>query len=127
MCCAAPWLHWQPQKTPLFPSRPIVASKRARTDLWFRPRSSQAIQPLVARDTAQLRLAQAGPVVACNQVSWLCQPLGGTATTAPLFLSERSRHVEGLTALHDVVAARASLWATALMATTGSVRALFFW
>ena len=89
---------------------------------------SQAIQPLVARDTgAASPCSGKGPVVACNQVSWLCQPLGGTATTAPLLLSERSRHVEGLTALHDVVARRASLWATALMATTGSVRALFFW
>lgn len=35
---------------------------------------------------AQLRLARAGPVAACNQVLWLCQPLCGTAATPPLII-----------------------------------------
>ena len=102
---ACPWLHWQPQKTGCSPSRPIVASKRARTDLWFRHVSFPGDQPLVAHDTGATSPCSGGAGGGV-QSGLLVMPahLASTATTAPLLLIERSRHVEGLTALHDVVA-----------------------
>ena len=101
VCCACPATALAAPETLCSPSRPIVASKRARTDLWFRHVLSPGDQPawwLAIRAAASPLLRQ-GRWWRCNQVSWLCQPFGGTTTTAPLLISERSRHVEGLTAL----------------------------
>ena len=86
VCCACPWLHWQPQKTLCSPSRPIVASKRARTDLWFRHVLSQAIQPLVARDTGAASPCSGGASGGDAIRSPGYANPGGTATTAPLLL-----------------------------------------
>lgn len=105
VCCACPWLHWQPQKTLCSPSRPIVASKRARTDLWFRPRSFPGDPTLGgSRYGRSFALLRRGRWWRAIRSPGYANPLAALPPPPHCSLSERSRHVEGLTALHDVVA-----------------------
>ena len=77
----APGCHRSPRK-PSVPHRVQFSRARcARTDLWFR---RERPNPGWLAMRAQPRVARAGPVAACNQVCWLCQPQSGTAATAPL-------------------------------------------
>ena len=110
-----PWLHWQPQKTSV-PHR--VQSWRANVlaqICGFAHVLSQAIQ-----DSRYGRSFACSGGAGGGVQSGSGMPMAALPPPPHCSLSERSRHVEGLTALHDV-SSPAPLWATALMATTGSV------